>query len=207
MLTVWGRANSVNVQKVLWCCDELGLPYERIDAGMRFGVNTEPAYLAMNPTGRIPTLGDGDFRLWESNAIMRYLALQYGPSPLYPQAPQTRAGIDRWLDWTLSSLQPAERPVFWGYVRTPPDQRDEAALQEAAVALAAQYQLLDHHLDGRAYVEGGAFSLADIALGCFARRWLNITQVTRPPMAKLERWYASLQQRPAFQRTLTGPLS
>src|SRR5947209_5100230 len=123
MLTIWGRANSVNVQKVLWCCEELNLAYERIDAGLQYGRNHEPAYLAMNPMGRVPTLVDGDFVLWESNSIIRYLVMQYGGDgtheTLYPPDPRSRASVDRWLDWTLSTLQPAERPVLWGYVRTP----------------------------------------------------------------------------------------
>ena len=124
-LTIWGRANSVNVQKVLWCLHELDLAYDRIDAGMQFGKNNEAAYLAMNPNGRVPTLVDGDFVLWESNSVMRYLCMAYGQnSPIYPQAPQARAGVDRWLDWTLSTLQPVDRPVFWALVRTPPEKRD-----------------------------------------------------------------------------------
>jgi glutathione S-transferase len=127
MITIWGRANSVNVQKVLWCCDELVLPYERIDAGLQFGRNNEPEYLAMNPNARVPTLVDGDFVLWESNSILRYLVMQYGSSsPLYPPEPKQRASIDRWLDWSLSTLQPAERPVFWTIVRTPVAERDRA---------------------------------------------------------------------------------
>src|SRR6202043_231825 len=106
-LKIWGRANSVNVQKVLWCLRELDLGYERIDAGMAFGKNTEPDYPAMNPNARVPTMVDGDFVLWESNSIMRYLVLAYGNgSPVYPDAPKRRAGVDRWLDWTLPTVQP-----------------------------------------------------------------------------------------------------
>ncbi len=122
MITIWGRANSVNVQKVLWCCDELVLPYERIDAGLQFGRNNEPDYLAMNPTGKIPTLVDDDFVLWESNSILRYLVLQYGESSLlYPSEPRLRSSIDRWLDWSLTTLQPTEKPVFWlSCVHPPP---------------------------------------------------------------------------------------
>ena len=131
-LTLWGRANSVNVQKVLWCMAELDLAFERIDAGMQFGRNTEADYLAMNPNGRIPTLVDGDLVLWESNAIMRYLCLAYGgTTPLYPSLPCQRVAVERWLDWTLSTVQPIERPLFWGLVRTPPAQRDMIALQKA----------------------------------------------------------------------------
>jgi glutathione S-transferase len=114
LLTIWGRPNSVNVQKVLWCLSELELTYERVDAGMQYGRNREADYLAMNPNGRIPTLVDGDYVLWESNSIMRYLCMAYGqPSPIYPQDAKGRAAVDRWLDWTLSTLQPVDRPVFW----------------------------------------------------------------------------------------------
>ncbi len=138
-LRIWGRANSVNVQKALWCLRELNLAYERIDAGMAFGRNHEPDYLAMNPNGRVPTLVDGDFVLWESNSIMRYLVLAYAPgSPIYPEAPKRRASVDRWLDWTLSTLQPVDRPVFWALVRTPVEARDMAAIQKDADAEAVQ---------------------------------------------------------------------
>src|ERR1700687_109595 len=124
-LKIWGRANSVNVQKVLWCLGELDLAYERIDAGMAFSRNREPDYLAMNPNARVPTLVDGDFVLWESNSIMRYLVLSYAQgSPIYPDAPKRRAGVDRWLGWIRSTLEPVDRPVFCALVRTPPAQRD-----------------------------------------------------------------------------------
>ncbi|SMX58667.1 fragment of putative glutathione S-transferase (part 1) [Bradyrhizobium sp. ORS 285] len=146
-LTIWGRINSVNVQKVLWCLAELDLGYERIDAGMQFGRNNEADYLAMNPNGRIPTLVDGDFVLWESNAIMRYLCLAYGRDTLlYPAQPRHRAAIERWLDWTLSTVQPTERPLFWGLVRTPPEERDMIALQKAADDAATMWRVLDAHL-------------------------------------------------------------
>ena len=112
-VTIWGRANSVNVQKVLWCLAELDLPFQRIDAGMAFGKNDTAEYLAKNPNGRVPTLVDGDYVLWESNSVMRYLNLAYGKgSPIYPQDAKGRAAVDRWLDWTLSTLQPVDRPVF-----------------------------------------------------------------------------------------------
>src|SRR5260370_17919299 len=112
-IRIWGRANSVNVQKALWCLSELGLSYERIDAGMAFGRNHDADYLAMNPNARVPTLVDGDFVLWESNSIMRYLVLAYAQgSPIYPDAPKLRAGVVRLLDWPLSTLQPIDRPVF-----------------------------------------------------------------------------------------------
>src|SRR5205085_12666090 len=165
-LTIWGRANSVNVQKVLWCLAELDIPYTRIDAGMAFGKNYTAEYLAMNPNGRVPTLVDGDYVLWESNSIMRYLNLAYGKaSSIYPQDAKGRAAVDRWLDWTLSTLQPVDRPVFWGLVRTPPDKRDMAQLQKDADAEAAVWRVVETQLQNRRFIEGDQFTLADIALG------------------------------------------
>ena len=146
-LTIWGRANSVNVQKVLWCLAELDLAYERIDAGMQFGKNNEAPYLAMNPNGRVPTLVDGDYVLWESNSVMRYLCMAYGEnSPIYPSQPKARAGVDRWLDWTLSTLQPVDRPVFWALVRTPVEKRDMVAIQKDVDAEAVVWRIVEAQL-------------------------------------------------------------
>ena len=168
-ITIWGRANSVNVQKVLWCLYELDLAYERIDAGMAFGRNTEADYLAMNPNGRVPTLVEGDFVLWESNSVMRYLALAHRPdSPIYPQSPKFRAGIDRWLDWTLSTVQPVDRPVFWAMVRTPPAQRDMVAIQKDVDAEARSGRSRTSGWRRNATSKAIMFTLADIAIGAFA---------------------------------------
>jgi len=209
MITIWGRANSVNVQKVLWCCDELSLTYDRIDAGLHFGRNNEPQYLAMNPTSRVPTLVDGDFVLWESNSILRYLVLQYGPPsvPLYPAEPKVRASIDRWLDWTLSTLQPAERPLFWSIVRTPPEQRDEAALAKDLAAVGALWKMLDTHLQGRFFFETDKFTLADVVLGAYAKRWFGLEGIERPSLPNLERWYSRLATRPGFKKYVDLPLT
>jgi glutathione S-transferase len=207
-LQIWGRANSVNVQKVLWCCAELDVDYQRIDAGMQFGRNGEPDYLAMNPNGRVPTLVQGDFVLWESNAIMRYVALAFGShSTLYPAAPKVRAGMERWLDWTLTTLQPAERPLFWGLVRTPVAERDMAALQAAADANGALWRIIDAQLANSNWIEGDAFSLADLALGCYARRWFGVEGVNRPALSNLQRWYAAISGRPGFRTFVAQPLS
>jgi glutathione S-transferase len=207
-LQIWGRANSVNVQKVLWCCHELDVAYERIDAGMQFGRNSEADYLAMNPNGRVPTLVQGDFVLWESNSIMRYVALAYGAtSRLYPSTPKVRAGMERWLDWTLTTLQPAERPLFWGLVRTPVADRDMAALQKAADANAALWEMVDRQLSRQTWMEGDDFSLADIAIGCYARRWFGVEGVIRPALPHLQRWYQAISVRPGFQTYVAPPLS
>ena len=207
-ITIWGRANSVNVQKVLWCLHELDLAYERIDAGMAFGKNREPEYLTINPNGRVPTLVDGDFMLWESNSIMRYLVRAYRPqSSLYPQAPKVRSGVDRWLDWTLSTLQPVDRPVFWALVRTPADQRDMTAIQKDADAEAVQWRIVDAQLSTRLYIEGDDFTLADIALGAYARRWFGVQGITKPTFANLERWYAQFANRAGFMKFIAPPMS
>jgi glutathione S-transferase len=207
-MTIWGRANSVNVQKVLWCAEELGLRYQRIDAGMAFGRNTELEYLAMNPNGRVPTLVDGDYVLWESNSIMRYFALAYGSgSPIYPAAPKARAAVDRWLDWTLSTLQPVDRPVFWALVRTPAGQRDMIAIQKDVDAEAVVWRIPDAQLASRTFIEGDQFTLADIALGAYARRWFGVEGVRKPRLPYLERWFARFSERAGFQKFIAPPMS
>ncbi|MGV7216807.1 glutathione S-transferase family protein [Bradyrhizobium sp. UFLA05-112] len=207
-LTVWGRVNSVNVQKVLWCLTELDLAFERIDAGMQFGRTREADYLAMNPNSRVPTLVDGDYVLWESNSIMRYLCLAYRQgTPIYPLAARQRAGVDRWLDWTLSTLQPADRPVFWGIVRTPPAARDMMQIQKDADAAAEVWRILDQQLASRRFVEGDDFTIADIALGAYARRWLGVEGIARPTLSNLNRWFAELANRPGFEKYVAPPMS
>ncbi|MFD1557667.1 glutathione S-transferase family protein [Paraburkholderia silviterrae] len=208
MIKIWGRPNSVNVQKVLWCCDELVLPFERIDAGGQFGRLDEPSYLVMNPNGKIPTLVDGNFVLWESNAILRYLAMEYGPSSLlYPADPKVRASIERWLDWSIGTLAPAERPLFLALVRTPPEKRDPVKIEADVQSVAALWTLLDHHLQGRFFLENERFSLADIVLGAFARRWFGLEDIERPALPNLERWYQRLAQRQGFRKYIDLPLT
>lgn len=124
MIKIWGRTDSSNVQKVLWCCGELGLEFDRLDWGGNFGGNKDDSYLEMNPNGLVPTLKDGDFILWESNSVMRYLNAKYGQGRLLPATPEGMAGANRWMDWQLSTFNSAIVPLFWGLVRTPEDKRD-----------------------------------------------------------------------------------
>jgi glutathione S-transferase len=162
----------------------------------------------MNPNARIPTLVEGDFVLWESNSIMRYLCLAYGQgTPIYPSEPRHRAAVERWLDWTLSTVQPIERPVFWGLVRTSPEQRDMVQLQKDADAAAELWRIVDRQLATRRFMEGDAFTLADIAIGAYARRWLGVEGITRPTLDNLNRWFAELSQRPGFKQYVAKPLS
>ena len=213
-LCIWGRANSVNVQKVLWCCGELDLAFDRIDAGMAHGIVDSGEYRAMNPNGRVPTLVDGDFVLWESNAIMRYLTLKQieagsaAALALYPAAAAKRAPVERWLDWSLSTLQPAERNLFWSMVRTKPEDRDAKLIATATKASADCWAVLDAHLaHGGAFVEGESFTLADIVLGAYARRWFGVEVPNRPAFDRVRAWYDGIAQRAAFERYIAPPLS
>ena len=206
MLTIWGRANSINVQKVLWCCAELGLPYERIDAGGSFGVSNTPEYLAMNPNGLVPTISDDGFVLWESNVIVRYLAAKHGQGTLYPGDLKERAEAERWMDWQVTTLWAALRPLFFGYVRTPPEQRDAAALQAAQRSGEQALAILDCYLAGRAFVAGARFTMGDIPVGISVYRWTALP-ISRPDVPNVTRWYKNLTERPGFQTQVMLPLS
>jgi glutathione S-transferase len=206
MLKVWGRKNSINVQKVLWCCDELNLDYERIDAGGEFGLNREPEYLAMNPNGLIPTISDDGFVLWESNAIVRYLASRHGAGTLYPEDLQHRADADRWMDWHITEVYRHLGPVFLGLVRTPPGERDEATIEAARQQAAEAWKILDDRLSGRAYVTGSSFTMADIPLGAAVYRWYEL-DIERPETPNLEAWYGRLRERPAYRERVMLPLT
>ena len=162
----------------------------------------------MNPNGRVPTLVDGDYVLWESNSVMRYLCMEYGKgTPIYPIDPKRRAAVDRWLDWTLSTVQPVDRPVFWGIVRTPPAERDMIQVQRDADAAAEVWAIADRLLAARRFMEGDQFTLADIAVGAYARRWLGVEGITRPAQPHLTRWLAELGKRPGFAQHVAPPMS
>jgi glutathione S-transferase len=206
MITIWGRRDSSNVQKVLWCCDELGLQFERIDIGGTFGGNKENAYLDINPNGLVPTIQDGDFTLWESNSIMRYLVDKYGQGKLLPDTPEGRADANRWMDWQLSVLNPAIVPLFSGLVRTAPDSRNAGAIHAALEKSAAAWRLVERHLQGRLYLAGGEFSIGDIPLGVWAYRWFGLP-VERPPLANLHSWYQRLCERLPYQKHIMIPLT
>jgi len=193
------------VQKVLWCCSELNLSYQRRDAGGEFDGNHTPEYLAMNPNGLVPTIRDGDLVIWESNTIMRYLASRYGGAALYPQALGPRSEVDRWLDWQLSTLAPAIFPVFWGLIRTPAGERDNAAIAVATIRLTEVWQLLDHELSRRDYAAGDQLTLADIALGSSIHRWFALP-IERPNLTPLKAWHDRIAVRPGFREHIAKPL-
>ena len=206
MLKLWGRINSINVQKVLWALDELKVSYERIDAGLQFGVVNEPFYRRMNPNGRVPTIEDDGFVLWESNAIVRYLSEKHGAGTLWPDDPRQRADADRWMDWTTSTVAPAITPVFWGLIRTPAEKRDLKAIEEGVEKLAQAFQVLEQGLEGRDHVAGRNFTMGDIPLGTFVYRW-HALEVKRPKLPKVEAYYQRLQQRAPYKKHVMLPLS
>ena len=199
MLKVWGRNTSINVQKVMWAVGELGLPHERIDIGGPFGKNNEPAYLAKNPNGLVPTLEeDGGFLLWESNAIVRYLAGKYGAGTLEPRDPKARASAGRWMDWQLSVCGPAIHGLFWGLIRTPPEKRDHAQIDASREKTTAAMIILDAQLGRTRFVAGEAFSMGDIPVGLIAYRFRRLVP-ERSGLGNLERWYGALAERPPFK--------
>ena len=205
MLKIWGRVSSVNVQKVVWCADEIGLAYERIDVGGSFGGNDTPQYLAMNPNGLVPVIEDGGFVLYESNAIVRYLAAKHSPA-LWPQDLERRADVDRWMEWQSTAYTPAMWAAFWQLVRTPEDKRDAKAVEASRAKTDKLAAILDTHLASRRHLCGEGFTAADIVVGCAAHRWLNLP-VERTPRPHLERWYADLKSRPGSRQVTSQALS
>ena len=206
MIKIWGRTDSSNVQKVLWCCAELGLEFERQDWGGKFGGNKNRDYLAMNPNGLVPTIKDGDFILWESNSIMRYLNAKYGQGKLLPSTPEDMANANRWMDWQLSVLNPSIVPLFWNLIRTPEEKREAKTVQTALDKTGAAWQMVETQLAQSAFVAGNNLSLGDIPLGVWAYRWFNLP-IERPRQPNLENWYERLKQRKPYQTHIMIPLT
>ncbi|MGV8830486.1 MAG: glutathione S-transferase family protein [Devosia sp.] len=197
-LILWGRKSSCNVQKTLWALQELDLAHEHIDIGGVHGGLDDPAYRALNPNGLVPTLQDGDLTVWESHAIVRYLAGAYGQDSLWHADPRRRALVDQWTDWTATTFQPAWINLFWLSVRTPPEQHDKLAIAEAYAKTLAAMTLLDRQLANHAFIANDALSYADIVAGVAMFRWFTMAN-ERPAMPALEAWYGRLQQREAFR--------
>lgn len=201
MLTVWGRKTSSNVQALMWCIGELGLPCRRIDIGHRYGGNDTPEFLAMNPNGTVPVLRDGDGEpIWETGAILRYLAARYGDDAFWPTDPARRAQIDKWADWAKINVAMAfTAPVFWRVVRTAPRDRDAAAIRAALEALHAALAIAEDRLARHAFLAGDAFTLADIQLGHVLFRYFDIA-IERAPLPALRRYHEALTARPAYRQ-------
>lgn len=200
MLEIWGRADSSNTQAVMWLVGELGLPFERYDIGHRFGGLDSPDFLAMNPNGTIPVIRDcGGPALWETGAILRYLATCYAPKQMWPDDPVRRADVDRWAEWAkLSVALRFTAPVFWRVVRTPSAERDEDAIKRAINDLSRSYEIAEKRLMNHKFLVCDTFTLADIQFGHVLFRWFDI-KIDRPSFPALQRYYQDLSCRPAFR--------
>ena len=201
MIEVYGRANSVNVQKVLWCLDELDVPFEQYDVGGLYGGNREPDFLERNPTGLVPMISDEGFDLWESNAIVRYLSARYGTGSLWPNDPADRALADKWMDYQLGTVFPAFKGALLGLVRTPPEDKDPEAIASSAQETADALAVLDAHLQSHGFVAGNRLTMGDIVLGPTVYRWLNL-DIKRPSLPHLEAWHERLSKLPAYQKNV-----
>jgi glutathione S-transferase len=206
MLKIWGRTNSINVQKVMWTVAELGIEHDRLDAGGPFGGLETDSYAALNPNRRIPVVEDGELALWESNAIVRYLAAKYGSGSLWPEDPGLRSLADRWMDWQITTLQPHLHTIFWGLVRTPEPERDTIAIRAAAEAIVPIWQLLDEHLRVRRFVGGPDLTMGDIPLGCAIWRYHNLP-IEQPNLPHIDNWRARLEERPVYRRHVMLPVT
>ena len=205
-IKIWGRRDSSNVQKVLWCCAELGVSYERIDLGGRFGGNKEDSYLRLNPNGLVPTMEDDDFILWESNSIVRYLAEKYGRGRLVPTTPEGRANASRWMDWQLTTVGSSMVPLFWGLIRTPEEKRNRELIEQALKKANRTWEILNKQLATNSFVAGEEFSIGDVPLGVWVHRWFNLP-LERPNMEHLNTWYGRLVGRVAYQTHVMIPLT
>ena len=205
MLKIWGRVNSVNVKKVLWAMEELGVKYERVDAGMEHGVVKTPEYQKMNPNSLVPTIDDDGFVLWESHAIVRYLAAKHGAGTLWPADLKQRADSDRWMDWAYT-FQASLRAVFWGLIRTPAEKRDLKAIEEGKKRCGELLAIPDQALAHRPYVVGNSLTIGDIPLGCHVQLWMRLP-LERPEQRHLRAWFERLCERPAFRKIVDIPLS
>lgn len=201
MLNIWGRISSINVRKVVWCAQELGLDFQRTEAGGKFGVVQTPEYLALNPNAMVPMIDDGEGEdrvvLWESNVIVRYLCARHATGTLYPEPLAARFDAERWMDWQQTTLNPVSGGAFRQWVRTPAAQRQPELIAYSVQSTEPLFALLDAHLAGRAFMLGDQFTMADIPLGCEAHRWFGLpqTEYTRPAWPNVERWFADLRAR------------
>ena len=202
MLKILGRITSSNVQKVVWICEELSVPFERTDIGGPFGGNDKPDYLALNPNARVPTIDDDGFVLWESNACTRYIAEKHGQgTQLWPADLQDRASADRWMDWTATTLAPAHGPVFVGLIRTPEDKRNPDAIAKGRDAYSKAVAVLDWWLADHEFLSGELFAYGDIPAAPFVYRWFNLP-IERENYPNVKRWYDAIAARPAFKKNV-----
>ena len=204
-LKLWGRISSINVRKVMWTAQYLELPIQRIDAGATFGVVGTPEFQNMNPNAMIPVLQDGDFMLWESNVIVRYLCEKYSFGALYPSEAQQRFDAERWMDWQQSELNRASGLPFVQWFRTAPEQRNPALIEEYTRKMNHLLSIIEAHLTKQPYMAGSALTMADIPILCEVHRWWAVRAVngeSNHAYPAIERWTAPLLAHPASKGVL-----
>ena len=207
MLKIWGRTTSSNVQKVLWTCAELSIPYDRVDHGGPFGGNRDPEYLKLNPNGLVPTVIDGDLVMWESNTICRYLCnTRPNGESLYPRDPAARTYVERWMDWQLSVVGAPMGALLQGLIRSTPETRDPAAIEAARRRALAAWEIVDDALADQPFLGGQSLSLAEIVLGTHIYRWFNYA-IERPGLPRLRAWYERCGERPGFKNHIVMPIT
>ncbi|KAA0701095.1 glutathione S-transferase [Neorhizobium sp. P12A] len=198
VLRILGKASSINVRKVLWTCDEIGIRYEREDWGIGFASTKTPEFLAKNPRGLVPVIENEDGILWESNTICRYLAGKYGRTDLLPTDPWSRALVERWMDWQATELNTSWRYAFLALARRIPGYDDPALIAASAGDWNANMGILERHLSAAGlYVARGDFTLADIVIGLSVNRWLQ-TPIERPDLPAVSAYFDRLRQRPTY---------
>jgi glutathione S-transferase len=202
-ITIYGTRTSSNVQKVLWCCSELGLAFERVEIDAAFGGLRSTAYRALNPNGLMPTIDEDGFILWESNVIVRYLCVKYGMGALCPADLAQRALAERWMDWQQTALLPHMGVAFRALLRKPPDATPEEQVSTAVRKAGDTWHILDAHLAQRQFVAGATLTMGDIALGNAVHRWFRLP-ITRPDAPNLKAWYDRLRERPGYQQHIAS---
>lgn len=208
-LRIWGRLSSINVRKVVLCAQELGLAFVRTDAGAQFGIVRTPQYLAHNPNALVPLLDEGDFHLWESNVIVRYLCATHAAGTLYPTGLRERFDAERWMDWQQTTLNPAGRDAFVQRVRVPAGQRDAALIERSVAQTSALLDMLEQHLSRQPWMASDRLTMADLPIACELHRWWGQAENagSRDAFPALARWYARMQSRPAARGVLDIELS
>lgn len=206
MLKIWGRRNSSNVRKVLWCAEEIGLPYESIEVGGSHGGTQSAEYVAMNPNSLVPVIEDHGLPLWESNTIVRYLSARYSLGTLYAEDAMERAQAEKWMDWSTSRMAALYSELIWGIMRTAPADRDEARINAAIVRAGDYLKMADETLGRQPWLSGETFAMGDIPLGSLIYAWFELP-IQRPDLPHLADWYARLRERPAYQRGVMSPLT
>lgn len=198
-MKLYARRTSSNSQKVLWFLGELGLDHDFVATGGDSGGLDAPSYRALNPNGRVPTWEDDNGAVWESHAILRYLAAAYSADRWWPAHPMERSQVDRWMDWSQSGFDAAFMTLFWGYWRTPEARRNDKLIQRQLESCRLSLAVLDDALKSSSYIVGNDLTLADIPIGSLMYRYANL-DITDALPANVARWYETLCEREPFQQ-------